>query len=300
MAMSSARTGSANTIGALWLLAGTALFTIIFASAKFAGSAASVPQLLMLRYIGGLGTLLAPALFSPRPLTSYRSRQPGQHFLRASLGALGGLAAIYAAAHMPVAAASAIGLLEGLIVTVLAIIMLGEIVGWRHWLAGLLCATGALCVVVWQSPGAASAGGALFPATMALLGAILMAFESIFIKRLTNKDAPLAMLLHFNGFGCLLMLVPAVLTWREAGLAVWIAGLSLGPVALFAQYCNIRGFGMVDMAVAGPIGYAWIVFAALLGFLAFGETPGLGTLAGSLLILGGGLWLTCLPSTRRA
>jgi hypothetical protein len=78
--------------------------------------------------------------------------------------------------------------------------------------------------------------------------AILMAFESIFIKRLATKDAPLAMLPHFNGLGCLLMLVPAVLTWREVGPALWIAGLSLGP--LFAQYCNIRGFRIVDMAVA--------------------------------------------------
>ena len=127
----------------------------------------------MLRYIGGLATLLAPAMFSRRPATSYRSRQPGQHFLRASVGALGGLAAIYAAAHMPVAAASAIGLLEGLIVTVLAIIMLGEIVGLAA-LAGRPARRqrARFGVVAWQSPGAAAAGGTLFPATMALLGAI--------------------------------------------------------------------------------------------------------------------------------
>ena len=130
--LSSARRGNANTTRALWLLAGTALFTVIFASAKFAGSAASVPQLLMLPYIGGFGTLLVPALFSRRPLAAYRSRHPGQHFLRASVGTLGGLSAIYTAAHMPVAAASAIGLLEGLVIMVLAILMLGEIVGWRH------------------------------------------------------------------------------------------------------------------------------------------------------------------------
>lgn len=105
------------------------------------------------------------------------------------------------------------------------------------------------------------------------------------------------MLAHVNLFSFLLMLVPAWLSWKSVGPGPILACLALGPLAILAQYCNIRGYRLADIAVAGPIGYSWILFAALLGLIAFGEVPDLGTGLGCLLILAGGYWLTKLPAT---
>jgi len=288
---------SANAKGALWLLIGTALFTLIFASGRFAGPLLAIPQILLLRYASGFVTLLVVAKAGGHSLVSLRSPRPGQHFLRACFGCFGGLSAIYAAAHMPVAAASAIGLLEGIFVVALAVVMLGETVGWRHWLAGLTCGLGALAVVIGQHSATTPFGDVTIPAAMALLGAVLMAFEIIYVKRLTKGDTPLSMLAHVNLFSFLLMLVPAWLSWKSVGPGPILACLMLGPVAILAQYCNIRGYRLADIAVAGPIGYSWIVFAALLGLLAFGEVPDLKAGLGCLTILAGGYWLTRLPAT---
>lgn len=288
---------SANARGALWLLAGTALFTLIFASGRFAGPLLAIPQILVLRYASGFVTLLLVTKASGQSLAALRSPRPGQHLKRACFGCLGGLAAIYAAAHMPVAAASAIGLLEGVFVVALAVVMLGEAVGWRHWLAGLACGLGALAVVLGQDAGMAGFDDVLLPSGMALLGAVLMAFEIIYVKRLTQGDTPLSMLAHVNLFSFLLMLVPAWLSWKAVGPGPILACLMLGPLAILAQYCNIRGYRLADIAVAGPIGYSWIVFAALLGIVAFGEIPDLKAVFGCLTILAGGYWLTRLPAT---
>lgn len=289
-----------NARGALWLLASTALFTLIFASGRFAGPALAIPQLLLLRYAGGFLTVLAAAASTRRATDGLRSPRPGQHLLRACFGCFGGLAAVYAAAHMPMAAASAIGLLDGLFIVLLAVVMLGEVVGWRHWLAGLLCAVGAFGVVAFQASPVKEATNLAFPAAMALLGALLMAFEAIYIKRLTRDDPPLAILAHVNLFSFLLMLGPALWSWKPIGIWPVLACLSLGPLAILAQYCTIRGYRLADMAVAGPIGYSWILFAALLGLAAFGEVPDSRALLGCTLILAGGYWLTRLPRTGAA
>lgn len=285
----------ANARGALWLLASTALFTLIFASGRFAGPALAIPQILLLRYAGGFLTVLVMTAARRQAPSALRSPEPGQHLLRACLGCFGGLAAVYAAAHMPVAAASAIGLLDGLFIVALAVLMLREIVGWRHWLAGLLCAAGALGVVAFQSSPMTAAADLAFPAAMALLGAVLMAFEAIYIKRLTKGDTPLAILAHVNLFSFLLMLGPALWNWQAIGPWPVLACLMLGPMAILAQYCTIRGYQLADMAVAGPVGYSWIIFAALLGLIAFGEVPDIRAVFGCLLILVGGYWLTRLP-----
>ena len=71
-----------------------------------------------------------------------------------------------------------------------------------------------------------------------------------------------------------------------------MAGLLLvGPLAVTAQYCNVLAFRRADASLLGPVNYAWIVFAAALGYVAFGETPSLATAIGGALIVIGGAWL---------
>ena len=103
---------SDNAVAILWVTAGTALFTFVFASGKFAGDTASPLQILFLRYVGGLITLVAVVWRFGDSFKSYRSDKPSSHMVRAFFGAFGGGAAIYAAANMPIVDATAIGLLQ--------------------------------------------------------------------------------------------------------------------------------------------------------------------------------------------
>jgi len=282
-----------NLAGVLWATAGTFLFTFVFASGKLTDGAVPVVQILWLRYVAGFITVLVLVLTSRSGLPGHRSPRPHWHFVRAVFGVSGGACATQAATLMPIADATAIGLTEGLMIVLLAIVLLGERVALMHWLAVLLSAVGALLVVKGNGPDFTPTlgPGALF----ALAGAALIAAESILIKTLSARESPLSVLLHVNGFGILLLAGPALWLWTDAGPWLSWVGLALGPLAITAQFCWIRAFQAADAAIAGPIGYSWILFAALLGVVVWGEVPTLATLSGSVLVCTGGVMLARLP-----
>jgi drug/metabolite transporter (DMT)-like permease len=74
--------------------------------------------------------------------------------------------------------------------------------------------------------------------------------------------------------------------------------LALGPIALLAQACNIAALRRADASTVGPVGYAWIIFAAAFGWLLFGETPAPLFWPGALLIVLGGVTLARSPAIR--
>ena len=79
--------------------------------------------------------------------------------------------------------------------------------------------------------------------------------------------------------------------------------LLLGPLAVAAQYCVVRGYRLASLAIVGPVDYAWLVFAALIGFLFFNEIPTAGVIAGAVVIALGGVVLAVIkpePDAARA
>jgi drug/metabolite transporter (DMT)-like permease len=293
-------TGGAKTDavrGVLWVLTGTFVFSVVFASGKLSG--APVLQIVFIRYLGGLAVMLAAAAMHRDPRL-FATPQPFLHGLRALCGIGAVLCTIYAPMHMPIADATAIGLTQGMLVILLAVLFLGERVTGRHWLAALVCTAGALIVARAAADAPSPASTPLLPALVAFLGALLIAIEIILIKVLSARERPFTILIWVNGIATLLLAVPVALTWEPVPTGTLLALGLLGPLAIFGQYCNIRGFRLADASLVGPIGYSWIVFAGLIGFVFFGERPGAATVAGVTLIVAGGIALTRMHARRQA
>jgi drug/metabolite transporter (DMT)-like permease len=279
-------TNTAVAVG--WVLAGTVLFTLVYASAKFSGGAISSFQIVWLRYLGGFATVVMLAR-SGGSLRRFQSRQPANHLFRAVLGCSAGVAVIQSSAMMPIMDATAIGLLNVVIVVVLGALVLKEHVSLGHWAAVAVSTLGAGLVV--QARGAFQGGSTMWPSAIALAGAILLALEALLIRRLSQSEAPLTVLLYVNFFGVWLMAIPAILSWSSMSLGQFVSCCALGPLAISAQYCVIRGYRLAPVSVLGPVDYTWLVFAALLGVVAFSEVPGPGVLLGAGLIIVGGVLL---------
>jgi drug/metabolite transporter (DMT)-like permease len=285
------RSLSTNAQAVLWVTASVALFSLVFASGKFAGSSASALQILFLRYLSGFITLLCTVQVSGARLRHLISEKPAAHLLRAFLGAFGGVAAIYAASHMPIIDATAIGLLDAVILVFLGILFLQERVSALHWLAIGLCLFGALLVLLSKDVFHGMSTDYLLPAAIAFISAIMIAFEALMIKKLTSSEKPMTVLLYVNAFGIMLLGLPAWYFWRSTALVDNLPFLLLGPLAVFAQYLTIRGYQLADVVIVGPVNYTWIVFAAMIGFFWFGEVPGPVVIAGAFLIVVGGVML---------
>ncbi|WP_150297526.1 DMT family transporter [Salipiger aestuarii] len=279
-----------NLTGVFWAFLGVGLFGFIYISGRLSGGDISAGQLIWFRYVGALiGMTLWITIF-PSERAKVRSRQVPVHGLRAMAGGGGGMAAIYAASHMSVTSATAIGLLDGLFVIILGVVLLGERFSAKQWAAAALCLLGA-AVVVLASGAATVRLEDMLPASAALLGAFLVATESIMIKKLARSETSVSVLFYVSLFGTVLFSVPAAASWNSLGPAAIGLLLLLGPIALAGQLCNIFAFRRSDAALIGPIRYTWIIWGALFGWLFFGEIPLAATWGGMVLILCGGCYL---------
>ena len=292
---------SQNTRAVIWALLGTAVFSLVFASGKFAGEGASPLQVVWLRYVGGVLALGGLVALSRRRISAHVSARPGSHLLRAVTGCFGGAAIIYASAKMPIVDATAISLLHVVFVIPLGMIVLAERIGRTHWLGILLSAVGAATIMLSRGAFQSFDLAYLWPASVALLGALLLAVETILIRTLSQRDRALTVLLHVNVYGMLLLAIPAFASWRSGDLLFNLQFLLLGPIAILAQYFNIRAYRMADVSILGPIDYTWLLFAALIGYAVFSEVPTFGILLGAAFVAAGGIVLASVkPRAPRA
>ncbi|MCR9256063.1 MAG: DMT family transporter [Alphaproteobacteria bacterium] len=274
----------------LLLVAAVGLFTVPFALGRFVGTEVSFLQIQGLRNASAFLILLA--LFGHR-LVHWRiwTRHPWLILVRSLTGALGGGLIIYGVARMPVAEAMALGLLEGVIAVIFGALFLRERLSFANGLIVAMTFSGGIVVALGNGHGVDLEQVDPFPAAMVLLGAALMAVESIFLRMLALRSDPIPAMLAVTLAGTLTMGVPALAIWEPMPLSSWIWILSMGPVVLIGQYFNMVGFRRVPVSIAAPLGYTSVVFAALLGFFAFGEMPSLATVAGAVVIVGAGILL---------
>lgn len=285
-----------NTRAIAWVMVGTALFSLIFASGKFADGSATPLQILFLRYIGGLATLLLVVVARRERLSAYRSPKPLSHFMRAVFGASGGGALIYASANMPIVDATAIGLLYVVFVVPLGVLVLKERLGRQQLGAITICCAGAAIIMASRGAFTEFQPAYVLPACIAVLGAALLAVEGLMIKVLSHADRTMTVLLYVNTFGLLLMAGPAAMQWVPLTLEGALPFVLLGPLAVTAQYCIVQGYRLASLSIVGPVDYTWLIFAGLIGFLFFGEQPTLGVVAGSAIVAAGGIMLAVVKS----
>jgi drug/metabolite transporter (DMT)-like permease len=291
-------TWSTNAEAIGWVLLSTGIFSLIFASGKFAGDTASVVQINFLRMIGGFVALAAVVIWQRGGLVQYRSRKSGIHFLRTLLGVTGAIFAIQSQADMPIVDATALSLLYVVFVLILGMIFFHERIGRRQWWGILFCCAGAIVIIGSRGAFKQFDAGYALPAAMAIGAALLFAFEGTLIKHLAARERPMVLLIHVNLFGMLLLAIPAYMAWKPLPWSDMLIYTALGPFGVFAQYCTIRGYGMADISIVGPVDYSWLIFASLIGFFFFNEIPTWAVAGGAALIAAGGIVLATVKPAR--
>ena len=259
------------------LVAGTSLLAKALGTSAL-GPALSPVQITAGRYVFALAALLLATAFL-RP--TFTKPAITMHFGRALAGSSGVTLMFAAATLIPLADATAISMLNPIIAMVLAIPLLKEVVGPRRWLAAGLSVFGALLLI---RPGASSFDPA---ALIALLSAVLLAFEIILIKLLSRREATLQILLFSNGFGTLLAGFAALFVWVNPTPAQWLGLVAIGLLMVAAQSLFLFALRRGDASFVAPLFYATLVFAALYDFAIFGVLPtSLSTLGAGVIIIG--------------
>ena len=188
----------------------------------------------------------------------------------------------------PLGGSYAVNSATPLVMTVLAIPLLGEKVGWRRWTSTCV---GFLGVMVILQP-----GGELWrwEAGMLLAGAGLLALTRIWTRVLARTDTPqaiaFALLAAHVPMGFLLLPVfpptgPLIPAW-DVALCLGFLGLANGC----AHFLFARAFAIAPVSVLAPYEYTILLWGGIFGFLIWAEVPAWNTLGGAAIVIAAGLY----------
>ena len=219
-------------------------------------------------------------------LRSAIPRRPLATALRGFLVSASALCILYALSiGLPLADAYVFVFMAPIFAALFAILLLRERVDLGQWAAIVIGFAG---IVVASRPGFAAIG---IGQVAALLSAVLFALAAIVVRRIGDSENTGALILG-PVVMALMMLGPlAVFDPRFPVGVQWIIVVLCGTFAGIAQVGLVLALRLSPPQVVMPFQYTQILWGIVLGFLIFGERPGILLLAGGGLIAAAGLWL---------
>lgn len=192
--------------------------------------------------------------------------------------------AIKAFGMMPLADAHAVFAATPLVITALAVPILGEKVGWRRWLAVGIGFVGVLIVL---RPGG---GGFHAGFAIVIVATLLFAIFQILTRLLTRHETVAMIFLVQIALGTLLLLPPAVTTWQTPTSLDWLKLLASAFLGSTSHLLLIKAYSLAPAAILQPFSYTQLLWAIVLGILFFGDIPDSATIIGSAIVVGAGIF----------
>lgn len=283
--------GDRPLLGIGYMLIAGLLFVVLDSIAKWLTQTHSPVQVLWARYAGHMVILAGYLLWLglPRFRGLLITESLGGQCLRGLLLAAASLLAYLSLRELPLLQVYVFHFGAPLLVTLLAVPLLGERVDRARGLAVLVGFLGVLVAVGpldWRTQPAA-----LLPFGMALC----FALYQITTRRFGRHDHPLTSLFYTGLAGALVSSVAVPWFWTPIAPAELPPFLAIGVLGAVSQLSLILAMRCAPASLASPFLYVQIVWASLFGFVLFGDVPPLTTYLGAVLIIGAGIFL----ATRR-
>ena len=220
------------------------------------------------------------------------------HAVRGLNSALMATAFFWGLKFLPLAEGMAISFIAPLIALYLAAVLLGERVGKRAVFASLLGLTGVVVIAGARMRGDGYSHDAALGIAAILASAVLYAWNLILQRQQAQLAPPREVAAFQAVFTGLFLGLLAPWLAQIPPQAVW---LNLGGAALLATISLMLiswGYGRAETQVLLPLEYSAFIWAAITGWLMFGETLTLPTVAGAMLIVVG-CWIATRSHTEQ-
>ncbi len=186
---------------------------------------------------------------------------------------------------LPFATTIVLGQTSPLIVAAIALPLLGERVGLRRW-ATILLGFAGLVIVVRPDFGNFQ-WAMLFP----LGTACTYALYQVMTRYVAGVDATLPSLFYTALIGWLLASIAVPFVWQMPTLPHLAILFGHGVGIGLGHFILIRAFVYAPASLIAPLGYTSLIWAVILGWFVFNESPDAGTLIGGMLIAISGIVL---------
>lgn len=266
-----------NLRGIIWITLGSVAFSINDVFIKTLGRTLDPMELALFRY--SIGMIILAPLFWRAGIVGLRTERLKLHLLRLAIASVAQIGTLTAVINLSLASATALSFTRILFTTLIAIVLLREMVTRQRWWA---TGFGFVGVIVMLRPGPEGIDPI---ALIAIAAALAFALANVMIRMLSSTETATQILFYYHVGGALVFLVPAILVWRSPVGIEWLMAAGIGVLTTIGMAAFVRGFAIGEASVIGPMEYARLIYAALLGLFIFGEVPDHWTIAGALIIV---------------
>ena len=294
---------TANLQGVGFLVLALLIFSLQDIAVKWIGGDYPVLEIVIFRSVLALPlTLLFVRLEGGHGLPT--TRRPTLEYVRGGFYFLSYTTHFMGLAALPLADIAAIKFSAPLMITILSVVLLGETVGPRRWLALLVGFGGVLLIV--------GPGGARFNlgSVFILLSVLFYALATILTRKLQPTDSSATMAYFSSLVYLIATLVVAPLLrvvgeipdahpsvafllrgWTMPSLVDFVIMSGLGLVWAGGMYCLARAYSAAPASVVAPFEYVALPISVMWGFLLWHELPAVSTWIGAALTLVSGLYI---------
>ena len=267
-----------NLKGIAWALAATVCFVAVTGIVRHLGSTMHPAQAAFLRYLFG-GIFLIPVLMRLNR-SDWRPRRLLRHAIRGLSHGIGVGLWFFAMTKLPIAEVTALGFTSPLFVTVGAALFLGESLRIRRLTAILIGFVGTVVILRPGGEHIISIGAAAM-----LTAAPLFAVSMLLAKHMTRDESPAAIVAFMGIFVTLTLAPMSIYVWRTPNLEELLFLAATAGIATLGHVCLTRGYALADMTVTQPVSFFQLLWAAVLGYIAFSEVPDMWTWIGGGIIV---------------
>ncbi len=284
---------SANRRGIIAMIGGCACFSANDAATKVAVAWLPPSEIVGIRAVFTL--LFAAAIIALRRELAFLPRMWDlKILLRAMAEALTGFILITAFAFMALANVTAILMIQPFLMSMAAVVLFKQSVGWRRWLSIVVGFIGMLLVVK-------PATGDFNATSLLVLGATFLVVVRDMLTSRIPSDVPTTIISFATaavslGVGAIgaaaepwVMPTPLALLWVIVAAVFLMAAFILIVIA----------FRTSDVSLVVPFRYSIVLFAVIFGIALFGEIPDRWSLLGITLIVGAGIYMLHREAVRR-
>ncbi|SEO62352.1 S-adenosylmethionine uptake transporter [Methylobacterium sp. ap11] len=279
---------SSSPASAILLAAlGIGLLSLMDATIKGLSDRYGVTEIAFARYLVGT-VVMAGVLGALRP--GWPSAETWRtNGLRAVLVVATALCFFHGLSVLPLAEALALSFLSPIFIALFAALLLRERVRPPVW-AGLVVGFLGVGIVVAGQVGAEGAqrgAGSAWGIAAILASALTYALSMVLLRARARHDPVVTIVAIQNAGPAAMLAAPAAWTWTPVAAPDWALLVLVGLLGVAGHLVLSRAYAQAEASRLAAMEYTALLWAIGLGYVAFGEVPGVATLAGAGLILAG-------------
>jgi drug/metabolite transporter (DMT)-like permease len=275
--------------GALLLASATLFTAMLNALQKLTGSSLPALEIIFFRNLFSLPFVM---MIAARTRMTLRTEHFSGHLMRSIVGLISMIMIVVTVTRLPLAEQQVLSYTQPLFLVLLSVPLLHEKPSLQRWVAVSIGFSGVIVVALGK--GLLHAGATAVPSWayfVALAQGAVGALTTMQIRQLSATESSTTIALWQAILMTVATALPLPFIWTTPHLTDGLCLVAVGAFAGIAQVLQTEAFASAQVSAIGPFAYSGLLWASIIGWLGFGEIPGIAMLMGGLLIIGSGIWM---------